>query len=274
MVVQEIDLTGGGPGPDCPRGIGSCVPIARILVKNAARCTPRCVAPLPGGTLWVTFTFQPTTSAQYDGPFRGVVGVLPPPTDVMEAVPEGDAPVAPAPLAPPTLPAPPTRGDIERALDGLRDADNCSTADRWFPSYTGGFGSSLEERKRYQLALLLSAISDPATRIRLRRAAEQRDTTLIDDLRFDQMMATAGWWSEVKVLGDDLLKDFLASVVSGGLSRLLPQLPSSIDQMILEKLTTDPLAGEAVDMLFSRQPVTAECVVNELMKQNLIDRSN
>ena len=59
-------------------------------------------------------------------------------------------------------------------------------------------------------------------------------------------------------------------LASAGLSRVLPTLPTEIDQMILEKLTTEPLAKEAVDLLFKEQPATAECVLNELMKQGLI----
>lgn len=261
VVVEEIDPT-------------SKRLVADFMVKNPEECLP-CTVTLDGGMLSIRFYFGRVL--RYSGPFRPMRDTLPPPPTLPVATPSSNVPD-------PQSPQPPTVAEVERALQGLRDAENCIGKDDYFPQGTVYIRSQVLQQlgkqqadQLYQMAALATAVSDATAKERLLRSirikvgADAYDgvvTLILGDIAQSQTLLAAY---------QGMVKYFANMIMSKGLAQFLPtfqpvtSLAPDVDHWILKRLLTDQLASRAVDLLFTNHTISAECAFNQLAKEGFME---
>jgi hypothetical protein len=186
------------------------------------------------------------------------------------------APGNPAAFARPTT----TAAAPLRSADGidqrlaLRDLDNCTGADAFYPAPSA---TQLQTRQVYQMAAFSLAITDAAARQAVLNAIQARAG---DDAFFSVMSDVIGNPLQSQALTtayQNTARNIAQQIATAGLTSLMSSpvppsaLASYVDRWLASRLSTPALVSSAVDMMAKSTSVTAECTINELAKQGFTD---
>jgi heterokaryon incompatibility protein Het-C len=272
--------------------------IAKFRVEDPKACNPFCSLDLdPDRSIWIRFDIKPVL--RYGGRRRPRPAILPPAETVPVAKPSASvstkATTTPGPGSTTTTnssssstsstsasmrtsaAASPLRTaeEIDYRL-ALRDADNCSGADAFYPSNPPSSLTGAQRVQLYQLAAFSMAITDAAAKQAVLNAIRMRVgddafytamTSVIADPLQSQALLTAY---------QNTARNVVQQITANGLASLFPapRPPSAllpdVDRWILSRLSSPTLVSSAVDLMAGARPITAECTLNELAKQGFI----
>ncbi len=267
--------------------------IASFRVEDPRACDPYCTLQLDQErAIWISFQLRPV--ARYGGRRRPAPAMLSPRESVPEATPShpGNAPATPStpnssfppagsPNAgggAPAAAALRTPEGIDARL-GLRDSDNCTGSDSFYPPSAldqTAIGRQLgpdQAARMYQMAAFALSISDTdVTRPLILNEIRARVGT---DAFIDAMTAMLNSPTRLLSAYQDVAADIAFRVVAGGLDTVMQKPPSAIrpdvDRWILQRLQP-ALISRAVDLMASGpRPLTAECTLNQLAKEGLTE---
>lgn len=242
------------------------IPVSHPCLKYASAQPCEIVSP-DRGSLVISFNLPP----------EGAPGRAPAPPPA----PNGPSPPPPPPARVPTL------EEIDAGL-GLRDADNCTGADTFFPQGTAFASSALGRQlgqdranQLYQMAAFATAIPDQKIKQAVLSAIQSRvgdDAYLgamaqvVVDIQQSQALARA-----YQTAAGDLAQ----RIASNGLNQLLPSSPPatslapSVGSWILKRLNTPERVSQTLDLMSAGpQAISAECALNQLAREGFTDTIN
>ena len=167
-----------------------------------------------------------------------------------------------------------------RSADGidqrlaLRDLDNCTGADRFYPQPSTTQNLA---KQAYEMAAFSLAISDDATKQAVLNAIQARVgddaffsamTEVIANPLQSQALVTA-YQNTAKNIGQQISSTGLTSLMTTPVPPTA--LPSYVDRWLASKLSSPALVSNAVNMMAGSTSITAECAINELAKQGFTD---
>jgi len=263
--VMEVDL--GEPRRE----------IARFRVEDPRRCDPFCTLQLdPDRAIWVRF--QVGRSPKYLVPTRRPVR-LTPATRTPVALPSASGTTTTtAPLPRSSASASPSAAPPLRTPEGidarlaLRDADNCSGADAFYPAIPVGAASPVAAQT-YQMAAFSLAITDQQAKQAVLNAVQAKVGTDAFFAAITSVIADPVRSQALVLAYQNTARNVVEQVAANGLTTLLPtpKPPSAllpdVDRWILSRLSSPALVSSALDLMAGLTPLTAECTVNELARQ-------
>lgn len=244
------------------------VPEPRLYTREPFEFKPRPQWPF-------RIQFQITRQTAYFGPFRGGQLTIP------RKPPPPSAPQAPAPSTDRLTPS-----MIETALAaaGLRDANNCTGEDKFFPEGPA-FLQGRKHKQWYELATLALSLDDVdlqrrmlaqiKTRIKATDPSDDEYEVIFENRILTQVQGRLERDMLLKRALAEVIQEFAIAVLTKGLDRYAGFPAGGLSRTMIEEwiygqLATDYLTDRAFDLILGDRSISAECALNELAKRGFM----